>query len=120
MADEPPSTVAGGLASGRSSDVDAFWSVYVHNAEFFFVENPLDRSMLGSRSDLAYNADGSLTVAVQAERPADVPESNWLPAPKSGPFEIAIRLCPRPEIPRPHLAATGRHPRRLNKKRGTP
>jgi hypothetical protein len=55
--------------------------------------------MLGSRSELAYGPDGSLTIAVQAERPTDVRESNWLPAPTAGAFEIAMRLYgPKPEV----------------------
>jgi hypothetical protein len=79
--------------------VDGFWSVYIYNNEGFFVENPINRSMLGSRSHLKYAPNGSLTIAIQANRPSDVPESNWLPAPKSGPFMIAMRLyVPRPEI----------------------
>lgn len=87
------------LAFSGKPPVDAFWSVYIYNTEGFFVENPINRSMLGSRSELNYGPDGSLTIAVQADQPTDVPESNWLPAPKAGPFMIAMRLYrPRPEI----------------------
>ncbi len=72
--------------------VDAFWSLYMYNNESFFVDNPLNRYMLGSRSKLKYERDGSLILAVQSSKPKDVPESNWLPAPNSGSFLLAMRL----------------------------
>jgi hypothetical protein len=79
--------------------VNAFWSMYIYNLEFFFVDNPIDRYMLGSRSHLAHGDDGSLTIAVQRDRPTDVPGSNWLPGPAEGGFEIPMRLyLPKPEV----------------------
>jgi hypothetical protein len=39
---------------------------------------------------LTYAPDGSLTLYLQAEKPAAVPEGNWLPAP-AGDFSIALR-----------------------------
>ena len=79
--------------------VDQFWSIYIYQVNGFLVENPIGRCMLGSRSDLAWGDDGSLTIAIEAEAPEDVPTSNWLPSPADGPFMVAMRLYePRPEI----------------------
>jgi hypothetical protein len=87
------------MAFPAAPPVDAFWSLYIYNEEFFLVDNPIKRYMLGSRSTLSHAPDGSFIVAIQADRPTDVPESNWLPAPKSGAFEIAMRLySPKREI----------------------
>lgn len=78
--------------------VEAFWSIYLYKIDGFLVENQIDRYMLGSRSDLAYD-DGSLTIAIQPDEPTDVPTSNWLPGPKEGPFTVAMRLyLPKPEV----------------------
>lgn len=49
---------------------------------------------------LKRDADGGITIHVQAESPGAERESNWLPAPK-GPFFMAMRLY------RPQAAALG-------------
>jgi hypothetical protein len=58
----------------------------------FFVPNPIDRYVLNDRSDLHYNADGSLDFYLQRTAPAD-PEQrkNWMPAPE-GEFRVMFRL----------------------------
>jgi hypothetical protein len=79
--------------------VEAFWSLYLYKTDGFFVDNPLNRYMLGSRSKLSYSEDGSLTIAIQREKPTDTPETNWLPGPAEGAFMIAMRLyLPKPEV----------------------
>jgi len=40
---------------------------------------------------LAYNADGSLDIYIQADSPGKGKEPNWLPAPVEGGFNIVIR-----------------------------
>ena len=40
---------------------------------------------------LKYNADGALTIYVQADSPGTDKESNWLPAPKGTDFSLFIR-----------------------------
>jgi hypothetical protein len=40
---------------------------------------------------LKYNADGSLTIYVQADPPLTGQHDNWLPAPKSGDFSLYVR-----------------------------
>jgi hypothetical protein len=47
------------------------------------VPNPLDRYVIGSDShEMKYNADGSLTIYLQADNPGKDKEANWLPAPR--------------------------------------
>jgi hypothetical protein len=46
---------------------------------------------------LIYNADGSLDIYLQNERPGPDKEANWLPAPR-GPMGVTMRLYePKPE-----------------------
>jgi hypothetical protein len=55
------------------------------------VDNPLDRYLIRpDQPDLIYSPDGSLTLYMQAEKPAGVPKGNWLPAPESV-FSVALR-----------------------------
>jgi hypothetical protein len=77
----------GGLPS-----VKGFWSLTMYNAEFFFVENPLNRYTLSERDKLKFNADGSVDLYLQAANPGPDKESNWLPAPE-GKFVTMLRLC---------------------------
>jgi hypothetical protein len=71
--------------------VNAFWSVTMYDAEHFFIANPIDRYAIGDRSNLRYNADGSLDLYIQAASPGADLEANWLPAPR-GPFNLIMRL----------------------------
>jgi len=56
------------------------------------VDNPLDRYAIGDPSGMEPNPDGSLTIYIQSESPDKDKETNWLPAPKAGPFKLAMRL----------------------------
>jgi hypothetical protein len=68
---------------------DAFWSLTMADAKERFVANPLNRYLVGDRSGLVANADGSMDVYIQVTAPA-AHESNWLPAP-SGNFRLWLR-----------------------------
>ena len=72
---------------------DAFWSLtmadYGSGAKERFVANPLSRYIVGNRSGLVPNADGSVDIYIQNAAPTGH-ESNWLPAPK-GPFRLWLR-----------------------------
>jgi len=84
------------FAKGQLPPVNAFWSVTLYSPEGFFVENPLQRYTLGDRSQLEPNADGSLDIFIQHDRPGKDQEANWLPAP-AGPFNLLMRLYwPKP------------------------
>jgi hypothetical protein len=76
---------------GRLPPVDGFWSLTMYNADYFFVENPLNRYTLSQRNKLKVNADGSADLYIQHESPGKDKESNWLPAPK-GEFVLMMRL----------------------------
>lgn len=72
--------------------VDAFWSLTMYDERQLFTENSINRYAIGDRDKLAFNPDGSLDLYIQRESPGKDKESNWLPAPKSGPFTMNLRL----------------------------
>jgi hypothetical protein len=95
---------AGGRLNGRNKytvtfakdalpPVKGFWSLTMYNKEHFFEPNPIKRYSVGTKNkDLKTGADGSLTVYVQADEPADpVQRANWLPAPKNEDFSLYVR-----------------------------
>ena len=72
----------------------AFWSVTMYDAtDFFLVENPIGRYSIGDRTPgLSFGDDGSLTIALQHDEPADpVHRANWLPTPP-GAFRPLLRI----------------------------
>jgi hypothetical protein len=76
---------------GQTPPVKGFWSLTMYDAQYFFVDNPLNRYTLSPRNDLKYNSDGSLDLYIQNAPPGADKESNWLPAPK-GDFILMLRL----------------------------
>lgn len=76
---------------GQTPPANAFWSVTMYDADYFFVDNPLNKYTVSPRDDLKYNADGSLDIYIQNESPGKDKEPNWLPAPK-GQFVLMMRL----------------------------
>ena len=76
---------------GEMPPVDGFWSLTMYNGEYFFVDNPLNRYTVSSRSKFKTNADGSVDVYIQNESPGKDKEANWLPAPKDK-FILMLRL----------------------------
>ena len=79
------------LTFGQDPPVDVFWSITMYDLpDFYLVANPIGRYSIGDRTPgLRRGADGSLTIAIQHEPPADT--SNWLPAP-AAPFRPLMRL----------------------------
>jgi hypothetical protein len=78
---------------------DAFWSLTLYDDRSFQVANAINRFAIGDRDKLAFNADGSLDISIQSASPGEGKESNWLPAPASGPFNITLRIySPRREV----------------------
>jgi len=88
------------FAKGAVPPVKGFWSLTLYNQYHFFEPNDLRRYSLGTKNkNLQYNADGSLTLYVQGDAPAENLRSNWLPAPKNGDFTLYIRsYWPEKEI----------------------
>jgi hypothetical protein len=79
------------FAKGQLPPVKGFWSLTLYNEHHFFAPNELKRYSLGTKNrTLQYNADGSLTLYVQAEAPSEDKRSNWLPAPESD-FSLYLR-----------------------------
>jgi hypothetical protein len=81
--------------------VDAFWSVTMYDLpEFYLVANPINRYSIGDRTPgLFYAEDGSLTIVMQHDPPADDHDrANWLPTP-AGPFRPILRMYePRAQV----------------------
>lgn len=71
--------------------VRAFWSVTLYDSAGFPVENALQRHAIGDKDALKPNGDGTTTLYVQAGSPGPELESNWLPAPGQGPFNLILR-----------------------------
>jgi hypothetical protein len=103
--DEHGEPLAGGsryrlrFEKDRLPPAGAFWSLTLYDTDGFQVANALNRFALGDRDALHRGEDGSIELYVQHESPGTDKESNWLPAPPSGPFTLTIRLyAPEPEV----------------------
>lgn len=79
------------FASGQMPPTRAFWSVTVYNKDSLFVPNPINRYALGDRSGLKIDSDGSCTIYLQPEPPAESLMGNWLPTPMNEPFTLMLR-----------------------------
>jgi hypothetical protein len=97
---EPDGTVLDGrhdwtmrFAPGEWPPVNEFWSITMYALpDRFLVPNPINRYSIGDRTPgLKADADGGLTIYLQAENPGPDKESNWLPTPR-GPFFFAGRF----------------------------
>jgi hypothetical protein len=74
------------------------WSISAYR-EHFYVHNPIERYAITSGMTLTYNSDGSLDVCDQAGSPGSDRESNWLPSPPSGRFNLSARIYqPKAEL----------------------
>lgn len=70
-----------------------FWSVIAVDAVHRRVlPNPMKRYLLSNFSKLDYGADGSLTLYLGADKPANAPESNWIPTPKGTGYSLTFRF----------------------------
>jgi len=67
------------------------WSISP-NRDNFYVKNSLDRYGILSSMPLKYNPDGSLDVYLQKDSPGADKESNWLPIPPSGSYNVTVRV----------------------------
>jgi len=87
---------------GQLPPVNGFWSLTMYDADYFFVDNPLNRYTLSQRNALRPNADGSVDLYIQHESPGKDKEANWLPAP-AGRFILMLRMYWPKEEPPPSL-----------------
>ena len=73
-----------------------FWSLTMYDKDYFMLPNPPNgRTNIGTVSldanELKFAADGSLTITMSHEQPADTEaRANWLPAPE-GQFALIVR-----------------------------
>jgi hypothetical protein len=77
---------------GDLPPVNYFWSLTLYDAKTQVpIENPINRYLIGDRTPGSVKeADGSLTIYVQADKPEGNKAGNWLPAPKA-PFYVILR-----------------------------
>ena len=82
---------------GAEPPAHGFWSLCVYGPDLFLVDNEIGRHSIGDRTPgLRRGPDGSLTVTVGHDRPAEV--ANWLPTP-AGPCTLVLRAYEgRPEV----------------------
>ena len=89
------------FGSGQLPPAKAFWSLTMYELpESLPVANPMNRYLINSAMlpDLKRDADGGITLYVQAASPGADKEANWLPAPK-GPFVMFMRIyLPEPNV----------------------
>jgi hypothetical protein len=80
------------FGKGETPPVNGFWSLTLYNEQHFFAPNELKRYSVGTKNKtLQHGPDGSLTIYVQADPPADAHRANWLPAPKGADFSLYVR-----------------------------
>jgi hypothetical protein len=89
------------FAKGQLPPVNAFWSLTMYNLPSqLLVKNPINRYLINSPMllHLKTDADGGLTIYIQADSPGKDKEANWLPAPKA-PFMLTMRYYwPKAEL----------------------
>ncbi|WP_332888381.1 acetate--CoA ligase family protein [Candidimonas nitroreducens] len=95
------------FAPGGMPDVGAFWSITLYGRrDCLLVDNPIGRHSIGDRTrGLQRDADGGLSIAIQADDPG--PGKNWLPAPPADGFYLVLRLY---QPGRSHLEGTFDYP----------
>jgi hypothetical protein len=76
----------GGVPPSKSN----VWSISPYRGNFY-VPNSINRYGILSGMPLKYNADGSLDLYLQKDSPGADRESNWLPIPPSGMFNLSVR-----------------------------
>jgi hypothetical protein len=89
------------FAKGQLPPVNAFWSITMYNLpQQLLVKNPIGRYLINSPMlpQLQTDADGGLTLYIQADPPEKGTQANWLPAP-NGPFIMFMRYYwPKQEL----------------------
>ncbi len=70
-----------------------FWSVIaVDRVHRRVLPNPLERYLLNKESGLVKGEDGSLTLYFGPHKPADAPDTNWLPTGAGKPWSLTFRF----------------------------
>jgi hypothetical protein len=83
----------------QTPPVQGFWSLTMYDANYFFVNNPLNKYTVSPRNELQYKSDGSLDIYIQNQSLGKEKEANWLPAPE-GDFILMLRMYwPKDQAP---------------------
>ena len=78
------------FAPGDEPPTDFLWSLTLYDADGYLVSNELNKYGVRSDAPLKRNADGSVEILIQHDKPQG-DTNNWLPAPR-GPFVLAMRV----------------------------
>lgn len=69
-----------------------FWSITMYDARYNLVANPISRYAINNKTEgMKYNADGSLDIFIQPDRPEGERAANWLPSKAGEPFNLFLR-----------------------------
>lgn len=79
------------IPPGDFPRVGAFWSIHAYGFDFQLIANPANRYSIGDRTKFKMDADGGLTIHVQADDPGGDRSSNWLPVARGKPFMLITR-----------------------------
>lgn len=81
------------FAPGQLPPAREFWSLTLYDLpDRQLVDNPIQRYCLSSRDPLVRDADGGVTLYIQADAPATAEQPNWLPSTRQGPFNVILRI----------------------------
>ena len=97
------------FAKGELPPVNAFWSVTMYDGKTqLLIENPINRYLINSPmlSGMKKNADGSVTIYIQKDAPAQDKKANWLPAPNDTVYMVMRLYWPK-EPPAPSILPPG-------------
>ena len=80
------------LAADNMPPVDAFWSLTLYDPQGYFIDASPNGIGHSVAKPLVPNADGSITIYIQAKAPEDSAyRNNWLPTPAEGRFNLIFR-----------------------------
>ncbi|MHB9796521.1 DUF1254 domain-containing protein [Pseudomonas sp. MT3] len=81
------------FAPGQLPPAREFWSLTLYDLpDRQLVDNPIQRYCLSSRDPLVRDADGGVTLYIQADAPGKAEQANWLPSTRQGPFNLILRI----------------------------
>ncbi len=76
--------------AGEEPPTDFLWSLTLYDSDRYLARNPWNKYGVRSDDALKRNADGSLEILLQRDKPQG-DTSNWIPTPR-GPFALALRI----------------------------
>lgn len=79
---------------------NAFWSVTLYSVpDYHVIPNELNKFCINNYTGPKLSEDGSLTLYIASEKPADVDPGNWLPSKAGKEFSLNFRLyVPKKEV----------------------